>query len=442
IASSVNIYIKEKIKAIAVLKCLGASRKQSFLIFLIQIAGIGILGGIIGTAIGVGLQALVPIVLMEFLAFELTIRISAQPLIMGVLLGLVMSVLFALLPLLRTWYVSPLEVLRVSGDTSMQSKKASYIAIAVIVLFLYAFSYWLLKDFIYALAFIGGIGVTFGLLAGIAIGTMKLVKNYFPKGAGFTTRQSLLNLFRPNNQTLVLLVAIGLGTFLISTLYFTKDILLDKTSIGQTSESANLITIDVQPDQLPEVVNTFKANNLEIMETIPLVTMRMHSIKNVLVNNLRLDSTSQVKDWLLNHEFRTTYRSSLNASEEIVLGEWVASQKENGTIQISISENLAEDANVTVGDAIVFNVQGVLMETVVKSIRKVDWTDLKPNFTIVFPTGVLENAPQFNVLTTYTPTEESSAKLQRDLVSKFPNVSIIDLRQMFTVVEDILNKVT
>src|SRR5690554_5320606 len=139
--------------------------------------------------------------------------------------------------------------------------------------------------------------------------TMKLVRTYFPKSAGFTTRQSLLNLFRPNNQTLVLLVAIGLGTFLISTLYFTKDILLDKTSIGQTSESANLITIDVQPDQLPEVVNTFKANNLEIMETIPLVTMRMHSIKNVLVNNLRLDSTSQVKDWLLNHEFRTTYRS-------------------------------------------------------------------------------------------------------------------------------------
>ncbi len=442
IASSVNIYIKEKIKAIAVLKCLGASRKQSFLIFLIQIAGIGILGGFIGTAIGVGLQELFPIVLKEFLPFDITIGITAQPLIMGVLLGLVMSVLFALLPLLRTWYVSPLEVLRFSGDTSKQSRKAQVVVIGIILSFLYAFSYWLLQDFLFALAFIVGILVTFGVLSGIAILTMKLVKTYFPKGARFTTRQSLLNLFRPNNQTIVLLVAIGLGTFLISTLYFTKDILLDKAAIGQTSASANLITLDVQPDQVGEVVNTFEANKLPVMDNIPLVTMRMHSIKNKLVNELRADSTAQIKGWLLNHEFRTTYRSELVASEEIVAGEWVALQKAGETIPISISDNLAEDANVTVGDAIVFNVQGVLMETVVKSIRKVDWTNLQPNFTIVFPKGVLENAPQFNVLTTYAPTEDSSAKLQRDLVTKFPNVSVIDLRQMFTVVEDILNKVS
>ncbi len=442
IASSVNIYIKEKIKAIAVLKCLGASRKQSFLIFLIQIAGIGLLGGIIGTAIGVGLQELFPIVLKEFLPFELTISISLQPLIIGVLLGVIMSVLFALLPLLRTWYVSPLEVLRVNGDTSKQSRKASIVAIAVIVLFLYSFSYWLLRDWMFALAFIGGIMVTFGFLSGIAIGAMKLVRTFFPKSAGFTTRQSLLNLFRPNNQTVVLLVAIGLGTFLISTLYFTKDILLDKAEIGQTSESANLITLDVQPDQVGEVVNTFKANGLQVLNNIPLVTMRMHSIKNELVNNLRTDSTAQIRGWVLNHEFRTTYRNNLIDSEEIVKGEWVPLQKPREIVQISISENLAEDANVTIGDSIVFNVQGVLMPTVVKSIRKVDWANLQPNFTILFPSGVLEDAPQFYVLSTNAPTEASSAKLQRDLVSKFPNVSVIDLRQMFTVVEDILNKVS
>lgn len=442
IASSVNIYIKEKIKAIAVLKCLGASRKQSFLIFLIQIAGIGVLGGIIGTGIGVGLQELFPIVLKEFLPFDLTISISAQPIIMGVLLGLIMSVLFALLPLLRTWYVSPLEVLRVSGETSNQSRKSSYVAIAIIILFLYAFSYWLLRDWLFALAFIGGILITFGILSGVAISTMKLVKTFFPKSAGFTTRQSLLNLFRPNNQTVVLLVAIGLGTFLISTLYFTKDILLDKAEIGQTSESANLITLDVQPDQVSEVENTFKANDLPVLNNIPLVTMRMHSIKKVLVNNLRTDSTAQIKGWVLNHEFRTTYRATLIDSEEIVEGEWVPTQNPGEIIQISISENLAEDAIVSLGDSIVFNVQGVLMETVVKSIRKVDWANLQPNFTILFPSGVLESAPQFHVLTTNAPTEASSAKLQRDLVSKFPNVSVIDLRQMFTVVEDILNKVS
>src|SRR5690554_1774324 len=82
------------------------------------------------------------------------------------------------------------------------------------------------------------------------------------------------------------------------------------------------------------------------------------------------------------------------------------------------------------------------MQTLVKSIRRVDWTNLQPNFTVVFPSGVLEKAPQFNVLTTNAPTETISANVQRDLVSKLPNVSVIDLRQMYTVVEDILNKVS
>ena len=284
--------------------------------------------------------------------------------------------------------------------------------------------------------------MTFAILAGIAILSMKTVKTYFPKRAGFTIRQSLLNLFRPNNQTLVLIVAIGLGTFLISTLYFTKDILLAKTEVGQASKNANLITLDVQNEQLDAIVKTFEANDLNVIDNIPLVTMRMHSIKGKLVNALRKDTTSQVRGWLLNHEFRTTYRDALIASEEIMEGEWTATQTSEDPIQISISDNLAADAKVTVGDPIVFNVQGVLMETTVGSIRKVDWGRLQLNFSIVFPKGVLENAPQFNVLTTYAPNEESSAALQRDLVVKFPNVTIIDLRQMYNIVEDILDKVS
>ncbi|WP_432413091.1 ABC transporter permease [Rasiella sp. SM2506] len=442
IASSVNIYIKEKLQAVAVLKCLGATRRQSFLIFLIQISGIGILGGLIGTLIGVGFQELFPYLLKEFLPFEVDISIPLQPLFMGVLLGFSMSVLFALLPLLRTWYVSPLEVLRIGSVPFKKPAKARGVVFVLIILFLYLFSFWLLGDLLFAFAFVVGILVTFGILAGIAVLVMRFVKTYFPKRASFTVRQGVLNLFRPNNQTLVLLVSIGLGTFLISTLYFTKDILLAKTSVSQTSDTANLITLDVQGDQLPGVINTFTSNNFPIIDNIPLVTMRMHSLKGTLVNEIRQDSTSEIRGWILNHEFRTTYREALISSEELTEGTWIPTQTAGDPIHISISDNLAQDARVTIGDPIVFNVQGVLMETIVGSIRKVDWARLQPNFSIVFPTGVLENAPQFNVVSTYVPNEKTSAALQRELVAKYPNVSIIDLRQVYTIVEDILDKVS
>ncbi len=441
IASSVHIYIKEKLRAIAVLKCMGASRLQSFLIFLIQISGIGIIGGLIGSLIGVALQELFPYILKDFLPFTVEITISAQPIIIGVGLGFFMSVLFALLPLLRTWYVSPLEVLRIDEQATQEPKKVRYLVFTAILVFLFLFSFWLLNDAAFAFGFVLATLITFSILAGIALLCIKVIRRFFPKRWGFTARQSLLNLFRPNNQTVVLVVAIGLGTFLISTLYFTKDILLAKTEVEQTAENANIIILDVQSQQRDAVAQSITANGLPILDNIPLVTMRMHRIKDQLVNDLRQDTTRQVRGWILNHEFRTTYRDALIASEELLEGEWTPELKSGDPVVISISDNLAADAKVVVGDPIVFNVQGVLMETTVGSIRKVDWGQLQLNFSIVFPKGVLEQAPQFNVFTTNAPDEISSANLQRDLVKQFPNVSIIDLRQVYTIVEDILDKV-
>ena len=442
IASSVHIYIKEKLKAIAVLKCIGASRLQSFLIFLIQIAGIGIVGGLIGSLIGVGVQELFPYLLKDFLPFTLQITITPQPIFIGVFLGLFMSVLFALLPLLRTWYVSPLDVLRVDENAAQEPRAVRVVVFAAILVFLFLFAFWLIGNALYALFFVVATALTFAILAVVALGLIKIIKTFFPKHWSFTARQSLLNLFRPNNQTVVLIVAIGLGTFLISTLYFTKDMLLTKTELSESSENANIIVLDVQPQQTDAVSKSIADNNLPILNNIPMVTMRMQNINGKPVNELRQDSTRQVRSWILNHEFRTTYRDALTDSEELTEGKWVPRLNSGDPVIISISDNLAADAKLEVGDPVVFNIQGVLMETTVGSIRKVDWAQMQINFTIVFPEGVLEQAPQFNVFTTSVPDEASSATLQRDLVSKFPNVTIIDLRQVFTLVEEILDQVS
>jgi putative ABC transport system permease protein len=442
IASSVHIYIKEKLKQVAVLKCLGATRKQSFLIYVVQIAGIGLFGGILGAAIGIGLQYAFPSILQGFLPFDIEISISAQPLIMGITLGILISVLFALLPLLGTWYVSPLEVLRGSEENLEKPRKARFLTLAAILLFIYLFAFWLLKNAFFGLLFTIAILVTFTILAGISSLFMRVIKKYFPNNWGFSERQSLLNLFRPNNQTMVLILAIGLGTFLISTLYFTKDMLLAKTAINNNSANANIILMDVQTTQNKAVVAAVQPKGLEIIDNIPIVTMRMHRIKEELVNDIRKDSTSTMNRWILNHEFRVTYRDSLVASEELIAGTWVNEIKQGEPIRVSISDNIARDTKLEIGDPLVFNIQGVLMETIVGSIRKVDWGRMQLNFSVVFPKGVLENAPQFNVLTTHVPTKEISASLQRDLVQKFPNITVLDLRQVYSLIQDILDKIS
>lgn len=442
IASSVHIYIKEKLKNVAVLKCLGASRKQSFLIYLIQIIGIGLVGGIIGSLIGTSLQFAFPYILQDFLPFNVAISISFQPILMGVILGVIMSVLFALLPLLGTWYVSPLEVLRGSEDNLQKPKKARILVLIAILLFIFLFSFWMLKSAINGIIFTIGIFITFAIMAGVASLFIKLIKKFFPSSWGYTKRQSLLNLFRPNNQTMVLVLAIGLGTFLISTLYFTKDILLAKTSLENKKTDANIILMDVQSNQETALLNTFKSKGLEVIDNIPIITMRMEKIRGKSVNEIRNDTTVKMPKWMLNREFRVSYRNTLSSTEELKEGEFTGKSEQGKPVNVSIADNLAKDAKLEIGDKVVFNIQGVLMETTIGSIRKVDWSSMQVNFMILFPAGVLENAPKFNVITTYAPNEGSSAELQREVVKKFPNVTILDLRQVFTIVEDILDKIS
>ncbi len=293
IASAINIYIKGKLKAVAVLKCLGATRRQSFLIYLLQIAGMGFLGGIIGTILGLLLQQLFPLLLGDLLPVDIQMNFSTQIIIMGLLLGIFMSVLFALIPLIGTLYVSPLQALRVQEGSEKRSGRIVTAVLGGIFLFILMFSYWLLQDWRYSLAFVLGMIVTFAILAGIAKLFMKAIRENFPTTWGFPARQSLQNLFRPQNQTLTLVLAIGVGTFLISTLYFTKDILLSQASLDAQTDSPNMILLDVQAGQEKEVAQTIKTSGNPVLDDIPIVTMRVQSIQGRTVNQIREDSTSR-----------------------------------------------------------------------------------------------------------------------------------------------------
>jgi putative ABC transport system permease protein len=442
IASAIHIYIKEKLKSIAVLKCLGATKRQTFTIFLIQVAFMGLIGGLIGTGIGVLLQQIFPILLEGLLPVDVKISVSLSIIIIGVSLGIIMSVLFALLPLINTLYISPLQALRVVEENNSKSRKASMMVSLIIVIFIFLFSLWLLNDWLYAISFVGGVLLTFLILAGISYLFIQMIKRYFPHQWGFVPRQSLLNLFRPQNQTLILILSIGVGTFLISTLYFSKDLLLAQASLDAKNTSPNIILLDVQNDQRESLVNTINKNNLPVLSDVPIVTMRLESIDGKSVDEIRQDSLSQINSWVLYHEFRTTYRDSLINSETLKEGAWIEEISDDGIVPVSVSDGFAENAMVEIGDKLVFNVQGVLLETVIGSIRTVDWSQMDLNFSIVFPKGVLEKAPQFRVITTKVPNEATSATFQQEMVKKYPNVSILDLRQLISVIEDLLSRIS
>jgi putative ABC transport system permease protein len=271
---------------------------------------------------------------------------------------------------------------------------------------------------------------------------MWLIRKFFPNRAGYLWRQGLANLYRPNNQTLILIVAIGLGTSFISTLYFVQNILLSSVTMSASANQPNMVLFDIQTAQKEKIAALTRSFNLPVINEVPIITIRIEEINGKTGAQVRLDSTSKIPARAFEGELRVTYRDSLTDSEKITQGQWpVKPAPGDENVYISMEEGYANRINVKVGDKILFNVQGALVPTIIGSLREVDWNRVQTNFRVVFPNGVLEKAPQFHVLITRIPSPEMSAKYQQAVVNAFPNVSIIDVGLILSVLDDILDKI-
>ena len=183
------------------------------------------------------------------------------------------------------------------------------------------------------------------------------------------------------------------------------------------------------------------------METTPIVTMSLESVKGRTIDELRADSTFDMT-FAHTREYRVTYRSDLSESETLVKGSLADSVQGNplqtgAPVPVSIESEIAnEELNVSIGDTLTFDVQGVPVNTVIASIREVDWQRIGTNFFVVFPPGVLEQAPQIFAVLSRTPSEDVSARVQSDLVQQFPNVSAIDLSLVLSTFDELFQRLS
>ncbi|MEO1381692.1 MAG: FtsX-like permease family protein [Bacteroidota bacterium] len=444
VASSVQVYLRQKQSSIAVLRCLGVRPVEAFTIFLIQIGVMGTIGAVIGVVAGVGLQFVLPQIMGEFLPIDITIELYWPAILRGLLAGISVSILFALLPLLEVRRVAPLQAIRSAYEARSRSFDP-WIALTYggILLFVFIFSYLKIGDPIEALVFVGGLVGAFLLLIGVARGIMWLTRKLTPRRGAYPLRQGLSNLYRPNNQTLILISTIGLGALLIATLFFIQNLLLNQINIEEGGNTPNIVLYDIQPDQVEAVAQTTREQGLPVLLKTPIVTVTLEELKGIPREVLLRDSTSDITRWTLNWEYRTSYRDALLNSEEIVAGEWVPEVKPGEPIYVSLEENYAKnDIHVDIGDKITWNIRGLPVETIVGSFRKMDVSQLNPNFIVLFPKGVMERAPQIYLLSTRAETDSMRAVYQKAIARTYKNVSVIDLSFFLQTANEVLGKVS
>lgn len=464
VASAMSAYMVRKADSVAVLRCLGATAGQLLGVYLLQAIAMGAAGAVAGVAIGAGAQLLMPGLFEGLLPVDVQIRPETASMLTGLIVGVWAAVAFTLLPLLRIRSISPLRALRRSVEP-MEAvgrdypRVAAWAALALSVLLLVIYQ---VGDVVTGLGTAAGIALTLGLLWMMAAAVTRLLRRV-PLGAlPYEARQGGANLHRPGNQTTTVLLALGFGVFLISTLLLTRTTILRPLQVD--AARGNLLLFDVQTDQVHDVEEMLADRGMPIIQSAPIVPMRIAAINGESVAPLSLPSgaaglsetTGAASDdefaeadqdapgWATRREYRSTYRDTLTAGETIVAGEWrgAAAGQTAEPWELSLDRDVASELNVTIGDRIDWDIQGVRVGTVITSLRSIDWARLEPNFFAVFEPDALRAAPQMWVFLARADSAQERALVQRDLVTRHPNISAIDLTLIQRALDDVIGRVS
>ncbi len=444
VASAMHVYVRQKIMTVATLRCLGASARACFAIYLTQGFAIGLLGVLLGTAVGLAVQVALPVLLKDFLPFTVDFFVSWPAVAKGAAAGLVICVLFTLLPLLAVRRISPLLAIRSAQGEEQPGEDPVRLAMYfVIVAAVLGFAVLQTGHWLPGLAFTLAMVVSFAILAGVAQFVVFAAKRLIPRRPlPYVWRQGLANLHRPNNRTLLLLLSLGLATFLMLTLLLTRATLLGKIESVGGGSRPNLMFFDIQDDEIARFDAIVKANGAPVIAQAPIVTMRLASIKGQSVDALLKDGHPGIPAWTLTREYRSTYRSALVETERITAGKFIGRVTPGEPrVPVSMEESLAKDLQLTVGDDVGFDVQGVTLGAYVASLRTVEWQRVAPNFFVVFPEGVLEPAPKTFVAAVRCATTTDTARVQQAVVKELPSVSSVDLSLIMQTIDSIFSKV-
>lgn len=475
VASATHLFIRQKLDTIAVLRCLGATARQVFLSYLVQAVAMGLVGSVAGATIGIGVQQALPALVADLLPVDVRVTIAPRALLLGMALGLWVATVFALLPLLGIRRVSPLVTLRRTSEPAPgRHDPATWAAFALLAASVVGLAAVQVADLRDGATFAAGVGGVVLVLWLAALGLTRAIRRWFPTRLSYLWRQGLANLYRPANQTVTVVLALGFGAFLLSTLYLVQHNLLREFRVsddGAAVARPNLMFFDIQRDQADGVARILAESGHPATPMVPIVPMRIASVKGMPVrlgprpdedfdegdapaDTMAADSAAgdsarparrEVGGWAARREYRSTYRDSLTDTERLVAGEWWAPgspRPAGGAARISMDQDVAVELGVGVGDEIVWNVQGVQVPTRIASLREINWNRFQTNFFVVFEPGVLDQAPQMLVTLTRVDSAAARGQLQRRIAEQYPNVSAIDLAQVQQAIEGILDKAT
>jgi putative ABC transport system permease protein len=441
VSSVTRVFVEQKKKTIAVLKCVGATGRRLTLAYLAQVVALGAAGSALGVLLAKLALLFVRARFAESLPPNLSYELQPGVVAQGLMLGLLVSLLFSALPLLRISRIRPNMLLReVEGaDTGRRLDLwRAFVAGLVLAGLLFVTS-WQAGSLRVGIFFLAGLGVTALVLYLTASLLVLLVRR--ARGLGtFALRQAINSMHRPGNQTRVIVLAVGLGAFLVLSVQSLQAGLLDEFDVARRGNLPNMYLIDVQRDQVDGVRELVGKTTGASAELIPTLRARIAAVNG---REIDLDAVGvRGERGRLGREYVVTYRPRLEYNETLVAGQFW-DETPSSEPEVSIEEGLRGAAGLDLGGNITFDIQGRKITARVTSVRRVDWRNSRTGFLVLFRPGALDKAPATFVGAVDGPTAEPErSRFQRAIVDRFPNVSVIDVADIVRGVSRILSNIT
>ena len=444
VSSVTRVFILQKMRSIAVLKCIGARSRQIIGVYILQVVALGLAGSLLGVGIARASIAAIPLALgssSSSILAQARYGVTWSAALQGIGIGVLVSLLFSVVPLLQVRFIRPSLLLRDEKPKRRIDWTGIAVMVAVIVA-LVALTAWQAASLRIGLVVCGGFA---GLAVVLVLAGRGLVAVVSPlaNSRSFPLRHAVLHLSRPGNQTRVVLLAVGLGAFFIVGVRSMQASLLGEFSLQTAASSPDMFLLDIQPRQEAEI-RAFLADPAHGAGEFQLIPVLRARVVGVDGRETKLASVEDVRQRgvSIGREFTITYRDHLESNERITEGAfWSGPSTEP---EVSVERMIAERAHLHVGDTMRFDILGRTISPRITSIRDVAWRESRNGgFVFLFRPGVLEQAPRTFVSPLKGPIAvDARGRFQHDLVERFPNVSVIDFHDVLETLREVMSKVT
>ena len=442
VAMIIRTFMAQKLDTIAILNCLGAPPRVILKIYFLQSLLLGFLGSLTGVLLGYGVQFLLPSKLSGLTNLNLEPEFYWAPALHSLSLGMITTILFCTLPLLRASKTKPLRLFRrnfeeeeLSLGTLWERRVFGFVFIFIIT----AIVIWQAGSIKHGIIFILALGISGLLLSGFAVLLIKVLKK-IPSSVKMLRHYGLTNLHRPNNQTRSIVTCLGMGIMLVLTVRLVQMDMIAMLKENKEIDPPNYFFIDIQSDQTGIFTKTLDLIAPKAERNLtPLIRSKFYGIDGQLAKNWPYKNKRR-EEWFITRNFVTTINDGESLPKDNLITEGVWWKKEDATTpQVSLEEDAAKRLGAKIGSQLTMDIQGIKITAPVTSIRKVNWRNMRTNFYMIFSSGALEGAPITYVATVNVPIHKE-LELQHAVVNALPNVTALSTRDIVDTIEGIINK--